>query len=136
MKFEKSCGCIVLNEKKEILLVHSVQEHWEMPKGHMEPGETEVETAIREVKEETNIDVFILDENKKYVETYSPYEGTRKKVVYFLARNKNNMVQPQLEEITEIKWLSLEKAIPMISYESSKKIIKQVKIELEEGKIC
>lgn len=136
MKFEKSCGCITFNEKNEVLLIHSVNGHWGMPKGHMEPGETELETAIREVKEETNIDVVILDENKKYTETYSPFAGVMKEVVYFLARNKNNTAQPQLGEIIETKWIPLEQAIPIISYESSKEIMKQVKIELEEGKLC
>ena len=136
MNFEKSCGCIVINEKKEVLLVHSVQGHWGMPKGHMESGETEEETASREVKEETNIEVSILDKNKTYKEGYSPYAGVMKEVVYFLARNTSNDLKPQEGEISELKWIPIEEAISIISYDSSKEILKQVKKELEEGKIC
>ena len=64
MKYEKSCGCIVFNEKKQILLVHQNAGHWGMPKGHVENDETEIQTAKREVKEETNLDVeFRNDRN-------------------------------------------------------------------------
>ena len=58
MKKEKSCGCIVFNDGKVLLVRHN-KGHWDFPKGHVEPGETEEQTAKREVKEETNIDVEI-----------------------------------------------------------------------------
>ena len=61
MKFEKCCGCIILNEGKLLLVKHNVG-HWGFPKGHMEKDEIEIQTAIREVKEETNVDVKIQEE--------------------------------------------------------------------------
>ena len=63
-KREKACGCIIIDDGK-VLLVQQHQGFWGFPKGHVENGETEIQTAIREVKEETNIDV-IPDENKRY----------------------------------------------------------------------
>lgn len=56
MKYEKSCGAIVIEDGKVLLVKHNAG-HWDFPKGHVEEGETEFETAIREVKEETNIDI-------------------------------------------------------------------------------
>ena len=53
---EKSCGCIIIDKDRVLLVKHNAG-HWDFPKGHMEDGETEIETAIREVKEETNLDV-------------------------------------------------------------------------------
>ena len=61
---EKSCGCIII-ENGKVLLIQQTKGHWGFPKGHVEAFETESETAIREVKEETNLDVKI-DENKRY----------------------------------------------------------------------
>ena len=46
MKYEKSCGCIIIKEGKVLLVQHNVG-HWDFPKGHMEENETEVQTAIR-----------------------------------------------------------------------------------------
>lgn len=51
-----SCGIILVNKKSEILLIHATSQwHWDIPKGTKLPGETEIQTAIRELKEETGI---------------------------------------------------------------------------------
>ena len=131
MKQEKSCGCIVMNEKNEILLVHHNDGHWDLPEGHMEAGETEVDTAIREVKEETNIDVEV-NEKYRYTTKYSPKETVMKEVVYFLAKNTSNSKKPQLEEVSEVKWYKFDEAIETITYNNSKEILLNLKRELEE----
>ena len=130
MKEEKSCGCIVINDKNEILLIHHNAGHWDFPKGHVEEGETEVQTAIREVKEETNIDVEV-NEKFRYSTKYSPKEGIMKEVVYFFARNISNNKEPQLKEVSEVKWFSIEDAIEKITYDSSRDILMQLKKDLE-----
>ena len=131
MKQEKSCGCIVMNEKNEILLVHHNQGHWGLPKGHMEEGETEVETAIREVKEETNIDVEV-NEKFRYTQIYSPKENVMKEVVFFLAKNVSDNGAPQLEEVNEVRWFNLDDAIKTITYDNAKELLLRVKKDLEE----
>ena len=119
MKQEKSCGCIVMNEKNEILLVHHNLGHWGLPKGHMKASETEVETAIREVKEETNIDVEV-NEKFRYTQIYSPKENVMKEVVFFLAKNVSDNGAPQLEEVNEVRWFNFDDAIETITYNNSK----------------
>ena len=133
MEKEKSCGCIIINNKKEVLLVHHNKGHWDFPKGHVEDGETEVQTAVREVKEETNIDVEV-NENYRYTTEYSPKENVIKEVVYFLAKNINNKKNPQLEEVSEVKWVRFEEAIGKITYDTSKEILLKLKKDLENNK--
>lgn len=53
-----SASVIVLNENREILLIRG-RRGWEMPQGRMEVGESVRETAVREVREETGIDVSL-----------------------------------------------------------------------------
>ena len=124
IKEEKSCGLIIINENK-VLLVKQTEGHWGFPKGHVEQGETEVQTAIREVKEETNIDVEVK-EDKRYEEEYYPEENIKKQVVYFLAKNITTNIMPQQSEIQEIKWVPLNEAENVITYENSKNIIRKV----------
>ena len=131
MKQEKSCGCIIINDKEEVLLVHHNKGHWDFPKGHVESGETEVETAKREVKEETNIDVEV-DEEYRYSTKYSPREDVIKEVVYFLAKNISDEKQPQLEEVSEVKWFSMNDAIEKITYDNSREILIQLRKDLEK----
>ena len=124
MKFEKCCGCIILNEGKVLLVKHNVG-HWGFPKGHMEKDETELQTAIREVKEETNIDVEIQEE-KRYIDEYYSSEDTFKQVVYFLATCKNIVAKAQEAEIAQIEWVPIKEAVNKLTYENAKKLLKQV----------
>ena len=129
MKYEKSCGCIILNDKNEILLILQTEGHWGLPKGHVEEGETEEQTAIREVKEETNVDV-IVNTNLRYRMVYNPKEDVEKEVIYFIAKNTSNDCKPQLEEVQEMKWLDIDNAINTITYENSKDLLRKVKKDL------
>ena len=79
-KKEKSCGCIII-EKDKVLLIQHIKGHWGFPKGHVEVGETERETAIREAKEETNLDVEI-NENKRYTMEYVIDKEAMKRFIY------------------------------------------------------
>lgn len=133
MKQEKSCGAIVINKNNKILLVHHNAGHWDFPKGHVEEGETEEQTAIREVKEETNIDITI-NNKYRYTTSYSPKENVMKEVVYFLAQNIDEDKKPQLEEVSEVKWFTLEEAMNTITYENSKEILNKLKKDIEEEK--
>ena len=60
MNFEKSCGAVVFveeNSSVRYLLMCSMEGVYGFPKGHMEGNETEIETALREVREETGIEL-------------------------------------------------------------------------------
>ena len=123
MKYEKSCGAIVLDGGK-ILVIQQAEGHWGFPKGHVEAGETEIQTAIREIKEETNYDVEV-NENFRYVETYSPKEGVEKDVVFFVAKKVAGDMRPQEEEVQNILWLTYEETLEKLTYENSKEILKK-----------
>ena len=124
MKYEKSCGAVIFDNDK-VLVLKQVQGHWGFPKGHVENNETEIETAIREIKEETNLDVEI-NEKFRYVETYSPKENVTKDVVFFVAKKIGGDVKPQEEEVSEIKWVSPKEALELVSYESSKIVMEKI----------
>ena len=88
MKKEISCGAVIARQTDagcEILLIrHANGGHWAFPKGHVEGNETEAETALREIREETGLSVT-LDTNFRTVVTYSPKPGVMKDVIYFAA---------------------------------------------------
>ena len=124
MEKEKSCGAIIFNENIEVLIVKHTAGHWDFPKGHMEIGEDEYQTAIREVKEETNIDVELIKEYR-YEVHYSPKENVDKTVVFFLAKNKSNELIKQDEDIQNIGWFEYKEAIDILTYESAKELFKK-----------
>lgn len=135
MTFEKSCGAVVYRKhhgNTEILLIkHLNSGHWSFPKGHVEEGETEVETAIREIKEETDIDVMI-DPTFRETVTYFPKKETQKVVVYFMAKAKNFDFTPQETEIAEIKWVDICHAASLLTYENDKTIVSKAKNAIKD----
>ncbi len=135
MFHEKSCGAIVYRKSHgniEILLIKHVNSgHWSFPKGHVEGLETELETAKREIMEETGIDV-ILDPTFRETVSYSPKKDTHKVVVYFLAKAKNFDFIPQEEEISEIKWVDVGYAVNILTYENDKVIVNKARIAIKE----
>ena len=136
MILEKSCGAIVYRRyhgNLEILLIKHVNSgHWSFPKGHVEEGETEVETALREVKEETGIDI-IIDPTFRETVTYFPRKDTQKIVVYFIAKAKNFEYVPQEEEIAQIKWVDICHATSVLTYENDKTIVNKAKLAITAG---
>jgi 8-oxo-dGTP pyrophosphatase MutT (NUDIX family) len=135
MLHEKSCGAIVYRRfhgNIEILLIKHVNSgHWSFPKGHVEGDETELETAKREIKEETGLDV-IIDQTFRETVSYSPRRDTQKIVVYFLALARNYDFVPQEEEIAEIRWVDIVRAARMLTYENDTTIVNKARAAIKQ----
>ena len=134
MKQEKSCGAIILRkdtEELQVLLLKHNAGHWAFAKGHVEANETEEQTALREITEETSLDVK-LDTKFRTTVTYSPMEDVEKEVVYFLAYKTEGNETPQLEEISQMKWLNLDEAKNTVTYERDKEILQKVEKYLKQ----
>ena len=123
MKKEKSCGIIVFKGDKVLVIKHN-RGHYGFPKGHVEDGETEEETAIRETKEETNIDAKIIGDFRKVI-TYSPKENIIKDVVYFIGIPISYALKNQIEEVSEATFIDTSLALNLISYEDEKQVLEE-----------
>ena len=114
MKHVKVCGAIVFTKKDDEILyviVKSKEGVYGFPKGHAEPNESEQQTAIREIKEETNLDVKIINGFRVTCEYEVPDEkDTIKDLVLFLAEYKNQPLVPRQGEIRRIQLLYLSGA--------------------------
>lgn len=113
MKAEKSCGCIILKDDKVLLICTRGDDDklfWSFPKGHQEAGETDMETAIRETKEETNLDVLISDPTP--IETgHFIHGGTAyKSILLFIAKPLSSDLNPQEGEVESINWVQIDEA--------------------------
>ena len=123
MKLEKSCGAIVFDGDKVLLVTHQAG-HTAFPKGHVEEGETEEETAKREILEETNINVEI-DTNYRYTSEYSPKEGVMKTVVFFLGKKVGGDIFEQEAEISSAMWVEQQDVLKYLTHDDTKQIYQQ-----------
>ncbi len=127
MTWEKSCGAVVftiVGEQIQYLLAQSLEGTYGFPKGHMEPGETEIETALREVQEETNIRISLLEGFRAVSEYALPRKrSTMKQVVYFLGEYHNQQIIHQKEELRGARLASYEEAVKLLRFEDSRQIL-------------
>lgn len=125
---EKSCGAVVYyvdqDENHYLLICHRNGGHWAFAKGHVEAGETEIETAQREIQEETGLNVTI-DPRFRTSVSYSPSPGVQKEVVYFVAESSQLTVTQQIEEVTNVLWLPYSLALERLTYENDRDILTQ-----------
>ncbi len=126
-KREKSCGAIVYRREGGKLLYLILQQkshHWSFPKGHVERGETEQETALREIREETGLCVSIGGDFRT-VNRFPTCFGSIKDVVYFLAEADSARVCVQPEEILSSRWCSFDEAQRQLTFSSDREILRK-----------
>ena len=129
MLYEKSCGAVVFRdemhadgEKKYVLMIKQSQaSRFSFPKGHVESGESETDTAEREVLEETSVKIKITDDFRKTV-SYSPRPGVKKQVVYFVAQTETKDVKPQEGEIVEVRWVEVGQAARLLGHANDRRV--------------
>lgn len=132
--YEKSCGAVVYrktekNDIKILLVKNHNGKCWTFPKGHIENNETEQQTALREIKEETGLDVKI-EPNFRQTSIYRPFGKIKKKVVFFLARADESAVNMQPSEIDYYLWVTIPHALRMCSHENDMKILHEAQKRL------
>lgn len=136
--YEKSCGAIIIYKEREdsykVLLVRNNNgRNYSFPKGHVEKGETEQETAIREIKEETGLDVEIIDSFRE-VSDYCPFGKIKKRVVFFMAQTFSDKVKIQKEELDSYQWVDLFDVHNKCTYDNDLRVIKKAKENLDKLK--
>ena len=136
MNYEKSCGAVVctkINGMIRYVLIRSIKGDWGFPKGHMESGETEEQTALREISEEVGLKVNILKGFRVEDEYPLPEkENVTKQVVYFCAEYQDQDIKALESEVSDVSLVSYEEAMQLCSFESSKRILQQANNFLEK----
>ncbi len=138
---EKACGCVPWRRNKngnfEVLMIHRVEGFWEFPKGKQDEGESDLETAKRELKEETNLE-GVLDSENAFEEHYTiERDGEiREKLVRFflchVTQSENIILEPS--EVRECAWLNLDEIEERATFPQMKKIAHQARLLLSDYK--
>ena len=126
MKYEKSCGAVVftrVGEEIRYVLAQSRAGHYGFPKGHVEPGETEKETALREIFEEVHLTPVLLPGFREVTEYTVPAFDVRKQVVFFLGYYESQEIAAQESELKQAVLVSYEEAMALLEHEDSRRIL-------------
>ncbi len=133
---KKSCGVVLFNEQKVLLLQYAtgqkegewdLQGHWDFPKGHVDKGETEIETAIRELEEETGIKNIILFDNFRKTINYKIQKRDRKiskEVVFFIATTAETEINLSDEHV-DYGWFDFTSALKQLTYDNARSVLSE-----------
>lgn len=127
LTYEKSCGAIVYTRGNGCILylvIQNIGGIFGFPKGHTEDGETEEQTAVREIYEEVGITPRLLDGFREIDEHPIPgKEGVIKQIVYFLAEYTDQTIIYQKEELLGAKLIIFEEATNLLQFDGIKNIL-------------
>lgn len=127
MRYEKSCGAVVftrINGEIRYVLAQNLEGYYGFPKGHMEAGETETETALREIREEVGLRPRLIEGFRTETEHPLPKKpGVMKQIVYFLAEYEDQEIIFQKEELLSAPLVSYEQAMELFVFDNNRRIL-------------
>lgn len=140
MPREKSCGAIVFRKNGDVqyLLLHYEAGHWDFVKGKVEYNESEKDTVMRELEEETGLTKakFVGDFREEVNYFYRRGGKTiYKEVAYFLIQAQNSKVELSYEHVG-YEWLSYEKAMKKLTFKNAKDVLKKAHIFFKTREIA
>jgi len=127
-----------VDEKNRVLLVRQYRlpagrNLWELPAGRLDPGEKPLQTAIREIREETGITAVpvtkLADIKYVYVRSWGDKERVFKIVSFYLLRYDSgridDIVNEMRVEVARAKWVRLEDAPKLLAYRGEKQMARK-----------
>ena len=137
----ESAGGIVLNTEGKLALVEQHSNSWSFPKGGVEPGEDLLATAKREIFEETGLSSLTLLGELGSYERYSigldgksenTDWGIRKRTLFlFKTAETEFRAEPHDEEITNVRWVSVDEALALLTHTKDKIFLESVREKVE-----
>ncbi len=134
---EISAGILVFRDEssRKYLLLHYPAGHWDFPKGHIEEGETELETALRELEEETGIRESELELKEDFREEIEYFykkrsELAHKKVIFLLGETKKEEIEISFEH-QGFSWLPFEEAIEKVTFRNARDLLEEAEDHLK-----
>jgi len=129
MLHEKSCGAVVFfkNVQLEYLLLQYEAGHWDFVKGNVEPNESETDTVLRELKEETGIVATQTIEGfREGIQYFYRRQGEtiQKEVVFYLIQADTEKVELSLEHVG-YAWLDYPDALERLTFKNAKDVLQK-----------
>jgi 8-oxo-dGTP pyrophosphatase MutT (NUDIX family) len=138
LPIEQCHGVIVVLKEEQckflILEREETKGDWTFAKGHADVGETPIQTAMRELEEETGITQIEIMDIPLIHEEYEIFRHREKRLKindYFIGLVKNDQVKIEKEEIQSYKWATFEEALDLLSHKERKEVLKEAQKYIE-----
>jgi 8-oxo-dGTP pyrophosphatase MutT (NUDIX family) len=135
MIHEKSCGAVVFfkNDALHYLLLQYEAGHWDFVKGNVEPNESETDTVLRELKEETGIvATHVMDGFRERIQYFYRRQGEiiQKEVVFYIIQASTEKVELSFEHVG-YAWLDYPHALEKLTFKNAKDVLQKAQAFLQ-----
>ena len=130
-KYVECAGAIIINNHQEIAIVNQNHDSWSLPKGHIDPGESKIDAAKRELYEETGIKNATLI---KYIGEYGRYrigldgqddKSEHKTIFIYLFKSNQKILKPIDPHNPEAKWVPYQEVEKNLTHPNDKEFFKK-----------
>jgi len=135
---QRSAGFIVFHRMEKIpsflvLQYAYASRHWDFPRGGVEPGESDLDTAYREIEEETGLkDLQVIEGFSETSSWNFKHEGQLvfKEAIYFIAETKTKDIKLSSEHI-QYRWLMADQVIRQLTFDNPRIVFAKARIFLK-----
>jgi len=136
MLHEKSCGAVVFFKsiQTKYLLLQYEAGHWDFVKGNVELNESEVETVLRELREETGIVASqVIGGFREQIQYFYRRQGEtiQKEVVFYLIQANTERVELSFEHVGS-EWLDYQHALERLTFKNAREVLQKAHDFLEK----
>lgn len=127
---QRSAGGLVVRPGEILLISTQNGRRWQLPKGHIEPGESPAQTAVREVREETGVTGRVMEPLPGV--DYWFVEGGRRRVhktvdYFLLTYEYGSTADFDAREVSGAAWFSWEEGIARLTFDNERKVVEQAR---------
>jgi len=139
-KVTVSAGGVVINPQGQVLLVNQRGTSWSLPKGHVEAGENPLQTAQREIREESGVAtlslVHVLGAYGRYKIGKNGGEDKSewKIILFFLFKTKQNDLHPQDPLTPQARWVHPDKVASVLTHSKDKAFYRSIRCRIPTGR--
>ena len=123
----EGAGGVVFDDRGRVLCIREASGAWVFPKGHVDPGEDHLTTALREVEEEAGVVAKVPDPTVTFVTRYLNTRGVPREITWYVMRADDGAVPVMREaKFPEGAFLTIDEALDRLAYEHDSSLLQRV----------
>ena len=130
----EGAGGVVFNDRQQVLLIRQRDGSWVFPKGHIDPGEDPLSTALREVEEEAGVRATCHDPDRSWITSYVNTRGQRRRITWYRLETHDREPVMREAQFPEGRFVAADRALDLLGFREDRALLTRMLREAPEGR--